>query len=193
MSLINVIRGQTVPDSALNVRTPIVRVPLWAALVGVLFRGLFRLVVAYARFWYVTVPTTVLAWLWLRYGWWAPAVLIVVVAVGLTVWFVLGRASFARWVCWPLLSQVRLRWIYRRSWQAAMVTAGEYRIVKIVAVWQDDKGDTYILSPCGRCREFIRQMDESNIETRVILDTDKVVTLAELLPYADWFHKIKER
>src|SRR5512139_1536262 len=34
---------------------------------------------------------------------------------------------------------------------AAMVTAGEYRIKKIVAVWQD-ANDTYILSPCGRCR-----------------------------------------
>jgi len=75
---------------------------------------------------------------------------------------------------------------------AAMVTAGEYRIEKIVAVWQDEKQDTYILSPCGRCREFIRQMDEGNMETKVILDRDKVATLAALLPYADWFHKLGE-
>jgi len=75
---------------------------------------------------------------------------------------------------------------------AAMVTAGEYRIRKIVAVWQDEK-DTYILSPCGRCREFIRQIDEGNIETEVILDSDKVMRLAELLPYSDWFHKLGER
>lgn len=72
---------------------------------------------------------------------------------------------------------------------AAMVTAGEYRIQKIVAVWQDEDG-TYVLSPCGRCREFIRQIHEDNVETEVILDSDKAVRLVELLPYHDWFHKI---
>jgi cytidine deaminase len=71
---------------------------------------------------------------------------------------------------------------------AAMVTAGEYRIKKIVAVWQD-ASDTYILSPCGRCREFIRQIHKDNLDTEVILDLDKVLKLAELLPYHDWFHK----
>jgi cytidine deaminase len=74
---------------------------------------------------------------------------------------------------------------------AAMVTAGEYRIKKIVAVWQDENKDTYILSPCGRCREFIHQMDAGNIETDVILSSDKAVKLAELLPYRDWCHKIQ--
>ncbi len=73
---------------------------------------------------------------------------------------------------------------------AAMVTAGEYRIAKIVAVWKDQEAQTYVLSPCGRCREFLRQIDEQNLETEVILDTDKVIRLAELLPYHDWFHKI---
>jgi cytidine deaminase len=72
---------------------------------------------------------------------------------------------------------------------AAMVTAGEFRIEKIVAVWGDGK-DTFILSPCGRCREFMRQIHEGNLQTEVILDIDKVVPLAELLPYHDWFHKI---
>ena len=72
---------------------------------------------------------------------------------------------------------------------AAMVTAGEFRIQKIVAVWMDGE-DLYILSPCGRCREFIRQMDEGNLETEVILDVDKVVRLRELLPYHDWWQKV---
>jgi cytidine deaminase len=76
---------------------------------------------------------------------------------------------------------------------AAMVTAGEYRIARIVAVWNDQEGSTHILSPCGRCREFIRQMHPDNLTTEVIMDTDKVLTLAELLPYANWFHKIEER
>lgn len=74
---------------------------------------------------------------------------------------------------------------------AAMVTAGEYRIKKIVAVWKDEKDADYILSPCGRCREFIRQVDENNLETEVILDIDKVAKLSALLPYHDWFHKIQ--
>lgn len=69
---------------------------------------------------------------------------------------------------------------------AAMVTAGEYQIKRIVAVWRDDKGVTYALPPCGRCREFIRQVDARNLETEVILGRDKVVKLKELLPYNEW-------
>ncbi len=72
---------------------------------------------------------------------------------------------------------------------AAMITAGEYRIEKIVAVWKDENG-TCILSPCGRCREFMRQIDAGNLETQVILDTGKVMRLADLLPYHDWFHRL---
>lgn len=73
---------------------------------------------------------------------------------------------------------------------AAMVTAGEYRIRQIVAVWKDEHGAPYVLSPCGRCREFMYQIDARNLDTEVILDRDKSVRLAELLPYADWFYKI---
>ncbi len=73
---------------------------------------------------------------------------------------------------------------------AAMVTAGESRIAKIVAVWKDVQGQTYILAPCGRCREFMRQIDNGNLQTEVIMDTGMVLRLAELLPYHDWFHKI---
>ncbi|MBN2147771.1 MAG: hypothetical protein JW726_10300 [Anaerolineales bacterium] len=75
------------------------------------------------------------------------------------------------------------------SAMAAMVTAGEFRIAKIVAVWLDEQGSTYVLSPCGRCREFIRQIDEGNLETEVILDRDKTARLVELIPYHDWFQK----
>lgn len=74
----------------------------------------------------------------------------------------------------------------------AMVTAGEFRINKIVAVWLDENRKLHILSPCGRCREFIRQIHPDNIETKVIMDTHQEMTIAELLPYHDWFHKIDE-
>jgi len=69
---------------------------------------------------------------------------------------------------------------------AAMVTAGEYSISKIVAVWKDDNGATYVLSPCGRCREFIRQVDEDNLDTDVILGKDRVSKLRNLLPGHEW-------
>lgn len=73
---------------------------------------------------------------------------------------------------------------------AAMVTAREYRIKKIVAVWKGEKGDVFVLHPCGRCREFMRQMDERNMEAEIILGKDRVVKLKELLPYEDDFCKV---
>jgi cytidine deaminase len=65
---------------------------------------------------------------------------------------------------------------------AAMVTAGEQRIAQIVAVWKDADGAVYILSPCGRCREFIAQIHSANMETEVILASDRAIPLRDLLP-----------
>ena len=64
---------------------------------------------------------------------------------------------------------------------AAMVTAGESRVAKMVAVNWDGK----ILPPCGRCREFINQLDDGNAETQVLVREGLVVPLRELLPH-DW-------
>ena len=50
---------------------------------------------------------------------------------------------------------------------AAMVTAGENRIRTVVAVWRNDDGRLHVLPPCGRCREFIRQVDPGNLERRL--------------------------
>jgi hypothetical protein len=69
---------------------------------------------------------------------------------------------------------------------AAMVTAGEYRIAKIVAVWRDERGVPYVLPPCGRCREFIRQIDPGNLDTEVLLGRDRSTGLRELLPFHEW-------
>lgn len=63
---------------------------------------------------------------------------------------------------------------------AAMVTAGEHRIEKIVAVC--GKG---VLPPCGRCREFISQVHGGNMDTQVMVAEGKAVALRELLPF-DW-------
>ena len=77
---------------------------------------------------------------------------------------------------------------------AAMVTAGEYRIARIVAVWRDDReGEMHVVPPCGRCREFIWQIDEANLATEVVLGTTKVVTLQELLPHHEWPEPLASR
>jgi len=64
---------------------------------------------------------------------------------------------------------------------AAMVTAGENRVLKMIAVGWDGR----IMPPCGRCREFISQLHDDNLETEVMVGEDTILTLRELLPY-DW-------
>lgn len=64
---------------------------------------------------------------------------------------------------------------------AAMVTAGEHEIAKVVAV--NSAGQ--ILPPCGRCREFLSQLGDRNLEAEVLVQSEVVVSLRELLPY-DW-------
>ena len=69
---------------------------------------------------------------------------------------------------------------------AAMVTAGEYEIAKIVAVWRDDQGVLHVVPPCGRCREFIRQIDPANLDTEVVLSHTSSARLRDLLPHSSW-------
>jgi cytidine deaminase len=69
---------------------------------------------------------------------------------------------------------------------AAMVTARECRIAKIVAVWRHEDGALHVLATCGRCREFIQQIDPANIDTEVVLSRDRSARLRELLPFNDW-------
>lgn len=71
----------------------------------------------------------------------------------------------------------------------AMITDGEYRIKKIVGIWKDEKGATYVPPPCGNCRQFMRDADEANLEAEVVLDANKSVKLKDLLPYYDWWKK----
>ncbi len=73
---------------------------------------------------------------------------------------------------------------------AAMVTAGESKIKKVVATWKNEKGEVYILPPCGRCREFIKQMDPSNLDAIIMLGKENVVKLRDLLPHNSEFVKV---
>ncbi len=63
---------------------------------------------------------------------------------------------------------------------AAMITAGESAIARVVAVASDGK----VLPPCGRCRELMYEIDSANLgSTEVILGEDKSAKLSELLPH----------
>lgn len=61
---------------------------------------------------------------------------------------------------------------------AQMLTHRETHIVSIVAVSENS-----ILSPCGRCRETIVQVDLRNLDCLVILSEDRDIILRELIPH----------
>ena len=67
----------------------------------------------------------------------------------------------------------------------SMITDGQSRIRAIVATWKDETGATFVIAPCGNCRQFMLDIDESNLDCDVILDKGRVVKLRELLPYRD--------
>lgn len=69
---------------------------------------------------------------------------------------------------------------------AAVVTAGEYQIAKIVAVWRDAQRRLYVLPPCGRCRELIRQIDAANLDAEIVLGVERRLRLRDLLPEHEW-------
>ena len=74
-----------------------------------------------------------------------------------------------------------------RSAIAAMVTAGEYKIKKVVAVWKHpENGKLYALPPCGHCREFMRAVDSDNLETEVLMGKAASAKLKELIPHYEW-------
>ena len=63
---------------------------------------------------------------------------------------------------------------------AAMVTAGENRVLRMVAVGWDGR----IMPPCGRCREFVGQLHPDNLQAEVLVADGAVVLLHDLLPYS---------
>ncbi|BCY05412.1 FtsK/SpoIIIE domain-containing protein [Actinoplanes sp. L3-i22] len=122
MPLINVIKGDPIPVAPLNVRTPFVKIPLWAAILWQTLKTVAWLVKAYVQHWYATLPVTGLVWLYLAYGWQALALLLGGITTAVTCWFHVNRASWLRFGWWPALARFR-RLVYRRRWMAAMVTA----------------------------------------------------------------------
>jgi cytidine deaminase len=71
---------------------------------------------------------------------------------------------------------------------AAMITAGETRVAKIVAVSEG----SVVLPPCGRCRELLYEIDRGNLDfTEVVLGEHTSVRLNELLPHP--YHEVWNR
>lgn len=70
-----------------------------------------------------------------------------------------------------------------RNAMANMLTCGEHRIDKVVAVMPDGR----VGSPCGACREFMMQLDPDAGEIEILVDLARegTVKLKELLP--DWW------
>ncbi|HEY8474305.1 MAG TPA: hypothetical protein VIL37_16950 [Natronosporangium sp.] len=97
MPLINVIRGEPVPDALLNIRTPYLRVPVWLVVTWWCLRRLALAVVLACRHWYLTGPAVLLTWLWWRFGWPGPAGAGAAVAVTAGGWWLADPNSFDRW------------------------------------------------------------------------------------------------
>lgn len=64
---------------------------------------------------------------------------------------------------------------------AEMLKYGEFRVVKVLAVTENGE----VVPPCGRCRELLTQLAPENYHAQVMVDSQTVFTLKELLPY-DW-------
>ncbi|MFI5935951.1 FtsK/SpoIIIE domain-containing protein [Actinoplanes sp. NPDC051494] len=122
MPLINVIRGEAIPTAPFTVRTPVMRLPIWLLVLWQAAKALFWLAVAYVRFWYVTLPATLLTWLYAQFSWQGPVSLTGGTAVVGAAWWFGHRPSCQRFGWWPVLAKWR-RFLYRRRWNAAMVTA----------------------------------------------------------------------
>jgi len=70
-----------------------------------------------------------------------------------------------------------------RNAVANMITNRESKIVRLVCVLWDGK----ILSPCGVCREALKQLhpDSGDMEILLDLEGERVIKLKELIP--DWW------
>lgn len=62
---------------------------------------------------------------------------------------------------------------------ADMLKNNETKIKQIIAVYKNGN----ILPPCGRCREFIYQIDHENLNTIIVLPDFQESSLNELFPY----------
>jgi S-DNA-T family DNA segregation ATPase FtsK/SpoIIIE len=142
MALFQVLPGQALPDPVLTAKTGVafrarlVYVPLKWIILGRLGRGVLWLGARLVKHWRITAPLAALGYLWLRFGWWAPATTVAVSAGSLIGWWYWHRPSFTRMFAMPVWARWRRARLSRR-WDSAMVTAGldmAYRGQQIVPV-----------------------------------------------------------
>jgi len=73
---------------------------------------------------------------------------------------------------------------------AAMVTAGETQVRRVVAVWRDSRAGAdsplCVLPPCGVCRRFFVDVDPANADAIIVLGATETLPLRELLPLHGW-------
>jgi DNA segregation ATPase FtsK/SpoIIIE, S-DNA-T family len=107
-----------------RIQRDVVHEPVWMLLLGLVVRGLLRLVWFLLRHWRLTLPALGLVWLWVKVGTGPLLALLAVLVAGLAAWCVAHHASFEVWVRWPVTSRWRAWWRYGRSWDATMKGCG---------------------------------------------------------------------
>lgn len=58
---------------------------------------------------------------------------------------------------------------------SALISTGKSKVLKVVTI-----KDGELIPPCGRCRELISQINDSNLYTKFFLSNNRVLTLSEL-------------
>jgi cytidine deaminase len=75
---------------------------------------------------------------------------------------------------------------------AAVADMLKHRETRIRAIAASNKRGR-IVPPCGRCRELIFQVDPANLDADVLIATDRIVKLRELLPFPWQHHRISQQ
>jgi cytidine deaminase len=98
------------------------------------------------------------------------------------------NGNIYRGVCLDIGSSVGF--CAERTAISQMITNKEYKVKKIVAVWNDNaEKDLYVLPPCGVCRHFMFMVTEDSLDIDVVLGSEKTVKLKDLMPYHEWPEK----
>jgi DNA segregation ATPase FtsK/SpoIIIE, S-DNA-T family len=120
-------RGEKVTRSPVHLRAASVRLPLSAVILGWLGRGLGRAaarVLSQPVLWIALSVYGVGYWLAVNVGPWPFLLAAVLLTAVLVAWRQTHRASYRRFLAWPVRSTLRRAWVYRRYWQPAMVSCG---------------------------------------------------------------------
>ncbi|WP_245765334.1 FtsK/SpoIIIE domain-containing protein [Nonomuraea jiangxiensis] len=120
----------TSPGAPLMFRPTVVQTPVFITIIILAWRVLRGLARAIYRHPIVVLVSLSVLTVVARYGWEWVAGSLGTIAVALTGWALIDRASFARWVGWRLLAYWRLVRIYRPHWQFAMSGAGLSRMAR---------------------------------------------------------------